>query len=89
MLSVHYRWLSVLWLCQILCLGSVLHGAQVEGALAALRAANEGPFEVLEALEAVARLSWSDDEVRFPPQAPHMRARWVPGPAVNAGAELA
>ena len=43
---------------------------QVEGALAALRAANEGPFEVLEALEAVARLSWSDDE-----------ARGTPGPA--------
>ncbi|KAK9845291.1 hypothetical protein WJX81_002548 [Elliptochloris bilobata] len=38
---------------------------QVEGALAALRAASQGPFEVLEALEAVARLSWSDDEVRL------------------------
>ena len=46
----------------------------MEGALAALGAANEGPFEVLEALEAVARLSWSDDEVHNTPR--HANGRW-------------
>ncbi len=50
-------------------LGLTLTLCQVEVALAALRAeACEEPLEVLEALEAVARLSWSDDEV--PPDMP-------------------